>query len=111
MDNTFWSEYPDNGLPTDRAADLAQTVEALETLAAAVSSDTNLKIGVRRWWSWRMQRAADYIARQLIRELGMTGGDELPNFGPRFRSWFRLRADSTGRPFLSIVVDRKGSAV
>lgn len=90
--------------PPDRAADLAQTVEALEGLAAAVSGDISLKIGVRRWWSWRMQRAADYVARQLIAELGLTPGD-----GRRLP--LRLCAGSTGRPFLSIVVDRKGSAL
>lgn len=66
------SEYPDARFPAapGPASDLAQAVAALESLAAAVSVDVTLAAGVRRWWSWRLQRAADYLGKQLVSEMG-----------------------------------------
>ena len=63
------SEYPDKRLP----GDLSEAVARLESLAAAVSGDVTLRLGVRRWWSWRLQRAADYLALQLICDLSRRG--------------------------------------
>lgn len=63
------SEYPNRRLP----GDLSEAVARLEALAAAVSGDVTLALGVRRWWSWRLQRAADYVALQLVSDLSRRG--------------------------------------